>query len=60
MNDYIISIDEKRVEIDLAYRQPEVGKTDYHILQEKIWEPEADDMSTWEVLRRPNTSALAS
>jgi len=52
INDYVISMGPKRVEKYLAERQPEVGKTDYDILQENhkfIREPEHDDMSSWEV-----------
>jgi len=52
INDYVISLGEKRVERYLADRQPEVGKTDYDILQENhkfIRETETDDMSNWEV-----------
>jgi hypothetical protein len=53
INDYVISLGEKRVEKYLADRQPQVGKTDYDILQENykfIREPEHDDMSNWEVI----------
>ena len=53
INDYVISLGEKRVEKYLADRQPKVGKTDYDILQENykfIREPEHDDMSNWEVI----------
>lgn len=61
INDYVISLGEKRVEKYLADRQPQVGKTDYDILQENykfIREPEHDDMSNWEVIGQQNLSAF--
>lgn len=61
INDYVISLGEKRVEKYLADRQPQVGKTDYDILQENykfIREPEHDDMSNWEVIGQKNLSAF--
>lgn len=52
INDYVITLGEKRVEKYLAARAPEAGKTDYDILQENhkfIREPSLDDLSNWEV-----------
>eukprot|EP00802_Teleaulax_amphioxeia_P006582 Tamp_06586.p1 GENE.Tamp_06586~~Tamp_06586.p1 ORF type:complete len:431 (-),score=93.83 Tamp_06586:1385-2503(-) len=52
INDYVISLGEKRVEKYIQDRQPEMGKTDYDILQENhkfIREPAEDDLSSWEV-----------
>ena len=52
INDYVISLGEKRVEKYIADRQPQMGKSDHDILRENykfIREPEHDDMSNWEV-----------
>jgi hypothetical protein len=52
------------VEKYIQDRQPEMGKTDYDILQENhkfIREPAEDDLSSWEVrcLFRAGTGACA-
>ena len=52
INDYVLTLGEKRVQQYLADCQPQVGKTDHDVLRENhqfVRDPQHDDLSKWEV-----------